>query len=108
SFQTAIVDFTAGPFARLTYAYPARPPARLDLAALPEPMHQEVGYWLHTRALAGERVNSWALAEWVHVAVAVAAGQDLCSFTGLSVEEWVAGGPPPPPHTPPPSAPPPA
>ena len=90
SFQTATVDFTAEPFARLTYAYPARPPARLDLAALPEPMRQEVAYWLHTLAVAGERVNSWALAEWVRVAAAVAAGQDLCSFTGLSVEEWVA------------------
>jgi hypothetical protein len=32
SFRTAAVDFTAEPFARLTYAYPARPPARLDLA----------------------------------------------------------------------------
>jgi len=38
SFQTEAVDFTAAPFARLTYAYPARPPARLDLAVLPVPM----------------------------------------------------------------------
>ena len=53
-------------------------------------MRQEVAYWLHTLAVAGERVNSWVLAEWVRVAAAVAAGQDLCSFTGLSVEEWVA------------------
>ena len=53
-------------------------------------MRQEAGYWLHTLAVAGERVNSWALAEWVRVAAGVAAGQDLCSFTGLSVEEWVA------------------
>jgi integrase len=90
SFRTATVDFTAEPFARLTYAYPARPPARLDLAVLPVPMRQEAGYWLHTLAVAGERVNSWALAEWVRVAAAVAAGQDLCSFTGLTVEEWVA------------------
>ena len=90
SFQTATVDFTAEPFARLTYTYPARPPARLDLAVLPVPMRQEVAYWLHTLAVAGERVNSWALAEWVRVAAAVAAGQDLRSFTGLSVEEWVA------------------
>ena len=90
SFRTATVDFTAEPFARLTYAYPGRAPARLDLAVLPEPMRQEAGYWLHTLAMAGERVNSWALAEWVRVAAAVAAGQDLCSFTGLSVEEWVA------------------
>src|SRR6266702_2085243 len=89
-FQTAAVRFTSEPFRRVTYAYPSRPPARLELAALPEPMRQEAGYWLHTLAVAGERVNSWALAEWVRVAAAVAAGQDLCSFTGLSVEEWVA------------------
>lgn len=90
SFQTATADFTTEPFARLTYAYPARPPARLELAVLPVPMRQEVAYWLHTLAVAGERVNSWALAEWVRIAAAVAAGQDLSSFTGLSVEEWMA------------------
>jgi integrase len=90
SFQTATVDFTAAPFARLTYAYPARRPARLELAVLPGPMRQEVGYWLHSLAVAGERVNSWALAEWVRVAAAVTAEQDLCSFTGLSVEDWMA------------------
>ena len=90
SFQTATVDFAAGPFARLTYAYPARPPARLELAALPVPMRQEAGYWLHTLAVAGERVNSWVLAEWVRVAAAVAADGSVSSFTGLSVEEWVA------------------
>ena len=53
SFQTAAVDFTAGPVARLTYAYPARPPARLDLDGLPVPRRQEVAYWLHTLAVAG-------------------------------------------------------
>jgi integrase len=90
SFQAPTVDFAAEPFARLTYAYPSRPPARLDLAALPEPMRQELAYWLHTLAQAGERVNSWALAEWVRIAAAVAAGQGLCSFTGLSAEEWMA------------------
>ena len=90
SFRTATVDFTAGPFARLTYAYPARPPARLDLAVLPVPMRQEVGYWLHTLAVAGERVNSWVLAEWVRIAAAVAAATGISSFTGLGVEEWVA------------------
>ena len=55
SFRTATVDFTAEPFARLTYAYPARPPARLELAALPGQMRQEAGYWLHTLAVTGER-----------------------------------------------------
>ncbi|MGH3123788.1 MAG: hypothetical protein ACRDND_22595, partial [Streptosporangiaceae bacterium] len=90
SFRTAAVDFTAEPFARLTYAYPARPPARLELAALPGPMRQEVAYWLHTLAVAGERVNSWALAEWVRVAVGVTADGSVSSFTALSVEEWAA------------------
>ena len=45
SFRSATVDFTAEPFARLTYAYPARPPARLALAALPEPMRQYATSW---------------------------------------------------------------
>lgn len=90
SFQTTAFDFTAGPFARLTYAYPARPPARLDLDGLPVPMRQEVAYWLHTLAVAGERVNSWVLAGWVRVAVAVAADGSVSSFAALSVEEWVA------------------
>src|SRR5260370_18597063 len=92
-FQTPVVEFAGEPFARLTYAYPARRPATVDLGVLPAPMRQEVAYWLHTLAVAGERVNSWALAEWVRVAAAVAAGQDLCSFTGLSVEEWMAAAP---------------
>src|SRR5512140_7172 len=90
SFQVAAVDFAAQPFARLTYAYPARPPARLDLAVLPVPMRQEVAYWLHTLAVAGERVNSWALAEWVRIAAAVAADGRVSSFTVLSVQEWMA------------------
>src|SRR5216683_1798705 len=89
-FQTPVVEFAREPFARLTYAYPSRRPATVDLGVLPAPMRQEVAYWLHTLAVAGERVNSWALAEWVRVAAAVAAGQDLCSFTGLRVEEWMA------------------
>ncbi len=89
-FQAPVVEFAAGPFARLTYAYPSRPPATVDLGVLPAPMRQEVAYWLHTLAVAGERVNSWALAGWVRIAAAVAAGQDLRSFTGLSVEEWIA------------------
>jgi len=54
------------------------------------PMRQEVAYWLHTLAVAGERVNSWALAEWVRVAAAAAADGSVSSFAALSVEEWVA------------------
>ena len=53
-------------------------------------MRQEVAYWLHTLAVAGERVNSWMLAEWVRVAAGVAADGGVSSFTALSVEEWVA------------------
>ncbi len=89
-FQAPVVEFAAEPFARLTYAYPSRPPATVDLGVLPAPMRQEVAYWLHTLAVAGERVNSWALADWVRIAAAVAAGQGLRSFTGLSAEEWIA------------------
>ena len=53
-------------------------------------MRQEVAYWLHTLAVAGERVNSWVLAEWVRVAAGAAADGGVSSFTALSVEEWVA------------------
>jgi integrase len=89
-FQASAVDFTVAPFRRLTYAYPGRPPARLDLNVLPEPMRQELLHWLHTLAEAGERVNSWVLGEWVRVAAVVAAEGGVRSFTGLGVDEWVA------------------
>src|SRR5260370_118636 len=88
-FQAPVVEFAAGPSGRLAAAYRCRPPGTGDLGVLPAPMRQEVAYWLHTLAVAGERVNSWALAGWVRIAAAVAAGQDLRSFTGLSVEEWI-------------------
>src|SRR5260221_13896174 len=94
-FQAPVVEFPAGPFARLTYAYPSRPPATVDLGVLPAPMRQEVAYWLHTLAVAGERVNSWALAGWGRIAAAAAAGQDPRSFTGLSGEGWITAARPP-------------
>jgi len=90
SFQTVRADFAAEPFTRLTYAYPARPPARLDLARLPGPMRQEVAYWLHTLAVAGERVNSWALAQCVRIAAPSAPPTALSSFPGLAVAERTA------------------
>src|SRR5258708_14827672 len=78
-FQAPVVEFAAGPFARLTYAYPSRPPATVDLGVLPAPMRQEVAYWLHTLAVAGERVNSWALARWGRPPPAPAPGPGLRS-----------------------------
>src|SRR5260370_31737281 len=78
-FQAPVVEFAAGPFARLTYAYPSRPPATVDLGVLPAPMRQEVAYWLHTLAVAGGRVNSLALAGSGRLPAAVPAGQDLRS-----------------------------
>ena len=104
SFQTAAVDFTAAPFARLTYAYPARPPARLDLAVLPVPMRQEMAYWLHTLAVAGERVNSWMLAEWVQVAAGAAADGGVSSFTAPERGGVGGRGPAPLPRPAPPAA----
>ncbi len=87
SFRTSVVQFADEPFRGLTYAYPSRRPALVDLRVLPKPMRQEVLHWLHTLSVAGERVNSWVLGEWVRVAAAV---RGVCSFTGLGVDEWVA------------------
>ena len=52
----AALDFAAEPFARLTYPYPARPPAPLDLAGLPVPMRQD-GERLGRRQQDGERLG---------------------------------------------------
>src|SRR5260370_17481261 len=79
-FQTPVVEFAREPFARLTYAYPSRRPATVDLGVLPAPMRQEVAYWLHTLAVAGERGNSWALARWVPVPPPVAPRHALSPF----------------------------
>src|SRR5258708_28790910 len=76
-FQAPVVEFAAEPFARLTYAYPSRPPATADLGVLPAPMRQEVAYWLHTLAVAGGRGNSWALGRWGPIAPAVGPRPDL-------------------------------
>src|SRR5260370_13104949 len=77
-FQTPVVEFAREPFARLTYAYPSRRPATVDLGVLPAPMRQDAAYWLHTLAGAGAPVNSRALADGARRAPPVAAGQDLC------------------------------
>ena len=44
------------------------PPARLDLTRLPGRCARRWRTGLHTLAVAGEQVNSWALAEWVRIA----------------------------------------
>jgi integrase len=91
AFCVDAVDFTAEPFTRLTYAYPGRRPARLALGRLPAPMRAELLFWLHSLHVGGERVNSWALVEWVRVAGGLSIGADpVGSFVELSVEQWLA------------------
>ena len=56
-----VIDFTEAPFSQVTYAYPSRPAARVSLDGLPEPMRQELLWWLCSLHAGGERVNSWTL-----------------------------------------------
>src|SRR6516225_7867958 len=64
---------------------------RVSLEGLPEPMRQELAWWLFSLHAGGERVNSWTVSAWVKVAAAVAADprHAVDSFVCLSVEEWM-------------------
>jgi len=86
-----VIDFTEAPFSEVTYAYPSRPAARVALAGLPESMRHELAWWLCSLHVGGERVNSWALQQWVRVAAVLAADPKrlVDSFACLSVEEWI-------------------
>jgi integrase len=90
-FSAGVIDFTEAPFCEVTYAYPCRPAARVSLDGLPEPMCHELLWWLWSLHGGGERVNSWTLALWVRVAVALAVEPKrwVDSFVCLSVEEWM-------------------
>jgi len=86
-----VIDFRSAPFSEVTYAYPRRTAARVVLDGLPEPMRHELVWWLCSLHGGGERVNSWALQQWVRVAAALAADpkRGVESFACLSVEEWI-------------------
>lgn len=92
-FQCAagVIDFTQAPFSVVSYAYPCRPAARVGVDALPAAMREELLWWLWSLHVGGERVNSWTLALWVRVAVALAVEpkRSVDSFVCLSVEEWM-------------------
>lgn len=90
-FSAGVIDFTKAPLCEVTYAYPGRPAARVSLGGLPEPMCHELAWWLWSLHGGGERVNSWTLALWVRVAVALAVEPKrvVDSFVCLSVEEWM-------------------
>ena len=92
--SAGVIDFTAPPFSEVTYAYRARPAARISLDGLPESMRHELLWWLCSLHAGGERVNSWSLLGWVRVAVTLAAdpARGVCSFAGLAVEEWIVAG----------------
>jgi integrase len=86
-----VIDFTEAPFCEVTYAYPCRPAARVWVDGLPEPMRHELLWWLWLLHGGGERVNSWTLALWVRVAVALATEpkRSVDSFVCLSVDGWM-------------------
>jgi integrase len=88
------IDFTVAPLSEVSYAYRARPAARISLAGLPEPMRHELLWWLGSLHASGERVNSWSLLGWVRVAATLAADPvgGVCSFAGLAVDEWIVAG----------------
>ena len=90
-FSAGVIDFTDAPFCEVTYAYPSRPAARISLDGLPEPMCQELAWWLSSLHGGGERVNSWTLQLWVRVAVLLVADpkRSVDSFVCLTVEEWM-------------------
>ena len=85
------IDFTAAPFSEVTYTYPSRPAACVELDGLPEPMRHELLWWLCSLHTGGERMNSWTLQQWVRVAAVLAADpkRSVDSFACLSVEEWI-------------------
>jgi integrase len=87
-----VVDFGDDPWRALAYAYSCRPAARVNVSALPEAMHHELAWWLHSLHVGGERVNSHVLASWVKIADGVSAdpGRPARSFVDLSVVEWMA------------------
>ena len=89
--SAGVIDFTEAPFSQVTYAYPCRPASRVSLAGLPEPMRDELLWWLWSLHAGGERVNSWMLQLWVRVAVAltVEPKRPVDSFVCVSVEEWM-------------------
>jgi integrase len=89
--SVGMIDFTEAPFSEVTYAYPARPAARVPLEGLPESMRHELAWWLWSLHAGGERVNSWTVGAWVKVAAALAADprRTIDSFACVSVEEWM-------------------
>jgi integrase len=90
-FSAGVIDFTDAPFSQVTYAYPSRPAACISVNGLPEPMCQELAWWLSSLHGGGERVNSWTLQLWVRVAVLLVADpkRSVDSFVCLTVEDWM-------------------
>ena len=89
--SAGVIDFNDAPWSEVIHRYSWRRAPRISLAGLPEPMRQELAWWLCSLHGGGERVTPWALAAWVKVAASVASDPEraLDSFVGLSVEEWI-------------------
>ena len=89
-FVAEEIDFAKAPWLEVTYAYRLQP--LVSLSALPEPMRQELLWWLHSLHAGGERVDAWRLQALVKLAAAIAADpkRGVSSFAALSVSEWMA------------------
>ena len=91
ALSTPVIDFDEVPWSEVIHRYSWRRAPRVSLAGLPEPMRQELAWWLCSLHGDGERVTPWALMAWVKVAAQVASDPEraLDSFVCLSVEEWI-------------------
>ena len=91
ALSTAVIDFDEVPWSEVIHRYSWRRAPRVSLAGLPEPMRQELAWWLCSLHSDGERVTPWALMAWVKVAAQVASDPEraLDSFVCVSVEEWI-------------------
>lgn len=90
AFRTSRFVFDAEPWRSVSYSYPVRPAATVDVSRLPAPMRAELAWWLHSLQMGGERVNSWNVAAWVKLAEAASAQAGVMSFAEWSVSEWLA------------------
>jgi integrase len=66
------------------------PDGRLDTSGLPEPMRQELAWWVATCHEAGcRRMSLWAWRAWAQTAGALAEAQGFQSFTDQELGPWL-------------------
>ena len=58
ALSTSVIDFDEVPWSEVIHRYSWRRAPRVSLAGLPEPMRQELAWWLCSLHSDGERVNA--------------------------------------------------